>query len=366
MIELQTRALATRTASPGSDSVRYTLHDLSHSFARQTTSLRPRTVLYACRDLVHTHPKNFDLLDAEIANIIGALSPLGDAQEVEEQRLVLSVIAKLVIGDAYFAARGHTPRSLKLLEVAAGWAEAHGEMVWAHHFVTKLGDAYRVQYHQFEKALTSYQEGARLAQLTGDKAREAILTSLCGIAQHHLERSSDEMFKRAYYLAREANDGDAVGQVLQHRGFIATFYENWSLVESLNLEAIRVARTLINEVNADRARADDLLYFSLLNLGEAKRKLGNFGEAVTIRKEALAIAKTYENQLWQAYALHELGEMYLGAYQHEMARTYLQSALELYKANNAAARVKEIQTLLSVRIHAELTLGTYLDSMEVA
>lgn len=346
LIELQTRALATRTASPGSDLVRYTLHDLSHSFARQKTALRPQSVLHACRDLVHAYPKDFDILDAEIANVIGALSPLQDAQEVKEQRLVLSVIAKLVIGDAYFAARGHTPRSLKLLEMAAKWAEAHGELVWAHHFVTKLGDAYRVQYHEFEKALTSYQEGARLAQLTGDKAREAILTSLCGIAQHHLAHSPNETFERAYRLAREANNLDAIGQVLQHRGFVAGFYENWKLVESLNIEAIRVARSFSNMSREDRARADDLLYFSMLNLGEAKRKLGDFEEAATIRKEALDIATMYKNQMWQAYALNELGEMYLEVHEYDTARNHLQAALELYKINNAVARVEQVEELL--------------------
>ncbi len=346
LIELQTRALATRTASPGSDLVRYTLHDLSHSFARQKTTLRPQSVLRACSDLVHAHPKDFDILDAEITNVIGALSPLQDAQEVKGQRSVLSVMAKLVIGDAYFAARGHTPRSLKLLEVAAKWAEALEELVWAHHFVTKLGDAYRVQYHQFERALTSYQTGAKLAQLTGDKAREAILTSLCGIAQHHLARSPNETFERAYQLAREADNLTAIGQVLQHRGFVAGFYDNWKLVESLNIEAGRVARSFSNTTDEERTRADDLLYFSLLNLGEAKRKLGNFEEAVTIRKEALDIAVTHKNQMWQAYALHELGEMYLEVPEYETAEGYLRKALKLYKTNHAAAEVTEVQQLI--------------------
>ena len=343
LIELQTRALATRTANPGSDVVRYTLHDLSHSFARQNTTLRPQTVLRACQSLVHADPKDFETLDAEIANVMGAL---GAAQERGDQRTLLRVMADLVIGDAYFSARGHTPRSLKLLEVAVGWAKESGELMWAHHFVTKLGDAYRVQYHEFEKALRAYSEGARLAQLVGDKAREAILTSLCGIAQHHLKRSPEEAFRRAYQLAQEVNDLDAIGQVLQHRGFVAGFYNNWKLVASLNKEALKVSHSFSNTSGADRARADDLLYFSLLNLGEAKRKLGNFGEAITIRQEALNIATKCKNQMWQAYALHELGEMYLEAHQAKKAETYLKEALNLYKVNHAVAEVEQVQKLL--------------------
>ena len=343
LIELQSRALATRTASPGSDVVRYTLHDLSHSFARQNATLRPQTVLRACQSLVHADPRDFETLDAEIANVIGALSA---AQERGDQRTLLRVMADLVIGDAYFSARGHTPRSLKLLEVAFHWAKEFGELEQAYFLAGKLGDAYRVQYHEFEKALRAYSEGARLARLVEDTAREAILTSLCGIAQHHLKRSPEKTFERAYQLAREAGEALTMVLVLQHRGFVAGFYENWKLVESLNVEATEVAHTSTYSSKADRARADDLIFFSLLNLGEARRKLGCFEEAVICRKEALEIAKAYNNQMWQAYALHELGEMYLESRQAKTAETYLKEALNLYKVNHAVAEVKQVQELL--------------------
>lgn len=344
LIELHTRALAERVATPGSDLVRYALHDLSHSFARENNIVRDRTVIRAAHTFVADNARNFEALDVEVGNLTGALEAM---RETGDKETLVDTMSNLVIGDAYFSARGHTPRSLALLEVAIGWAKEQGRLEKAHDLSARLGDAYRVQYHEYAKALDAYTEGARLARLLDNMAREAILTSLCGVSQHHLKQSSDKTFEQAYQLARQTNNGVIVGQILQHRGYVAAFYNNWVLVERLNTEAVEIAHVLIRKSDIERSRADDLLFFSLLNLGEAKRKLGNFEEAVALRNKALEIATAQNNQMWQAYALHELGEMYSDNRQRDIAKKYLEEALNLYKANNAQARVKQIQQLLA-------------------
>ena len=344
LIELHTRALAERAASPGSDLVRYTLHDLSHSFARQNTTVRAQTVVRACRDFVATAKKDFERLEAEIGNIVGAL---GAAQEAEERGVLVDVMADLVIGEAYFSARGHTPRSLGLLEVAVRWAKEVGQLEKAHNLAGKLGDTYRVQYHKHTEALKAYTEAAKLSHLTNNAARTAIFLSMCGIERHELGLSPDVDFKRAYQLAVESNDGVALGQVLQHRGYVAGIHGNWRMVERLNAEAVELAHKLRDDPKADRGRADDLLFFTLLNLGEAKRKLDKFEEAVSVRKEALNLAEVRDNRLWQAYALHELGEMHLDVGEREVAESYLEEAINLYEANNAHARVEQVRRLLT-------------------
>lgn len=344
LIELQTRALAARTVNPGSDLVRYTLHDLSHSFARQNTTLRQQTVIRACHNLVSAESQNFELLDAEIGNIVGAL---GAAQEAEARPVLVDIMAELVIGEAYFSARGHTPRSLRLLEVAVRWAKELGQLERAHFLAGRLGDTHRVQYHQYAKALAAYTEGAKLARLVKNTPREATLMSLCASTRFLLGQSSEEEFERAYQLARQTGDGLIIGHILQNRGYVAAFYHNWALVESLNAEAVKVAHALARTSGVEQARIDDLLFFSLLNLGEAKRKLGDFEAALTLRKEALEIATTRNKQLWQAYALHELGEMYLDVQQRQVAEHYLKEALRLYEANNAQAEIDLVQQLLT-------------------
>lgn len=341
--ELQQQALAERRAQPGSDVVRYLLHDLSYSFARHNTTLRAGTVLRACRTFVSENAHAFELLGAEMPNLVGALETARDAGQRE---LLVEVMAQLVVGDAYFSARGHSPRSLKLLEVALSWAKELGQLERAHYLATKLGDAHRTLYHQYAKALSAYQEGARLARLIRHSAREALLTSLCGFMQDYLGSSSNTEFDHAYKLAEQANDRFVLAQILQHRGSIAWKQQNWRLMEQLNQEEVDIVQSLSQTSGRKQEEINDYLFFAILNLGEAKRRLGHFEEAVSLRLQALDIAVLRDNQLYRAYALHELGEMYIDVGQGQKAEGYLHEALSLYKANNAMAEVDEVERII--------------------
>ena len=344
LIELHTRALAERVASPRSDMERYVLHDLSHSFARQNTTLRTQTVIRACRDLVAEFGTHFETLDAEIANVVGSLDA---AREEGDRQVLVDVMAELVVGEAYFSARGHAPRSLSLLATAVEWAKEREQYERAHDLAGRLGDAYRVQYHDYEKALEAYSEGVELARYIENLSREAILTSLCGIVQHHLGHPPKKAFERAYQLAKQADDPLALGQVLQHRGYVAGFRDDWEAVERFSTEAVEVARSAKEDCSVNQTRVDYNLFFALLNLGEAKRNRHKLEEAVAKRKEALEIAEKRDNQMWQAVANHELGITYLDKRQPEEAKNSLEKALNLYEANHARAKVLEVQQLLS-------------------
>ncbi len=54
-------------------------------------------------------------------------------------------------------------------------------------------------------------------------------------------------------------------------------------------------------------------------------------------------------RLWQAYALHELGEMYMDAQQRQIGEHYLEKALKLYDANHARAEADQVERLLTER-----------------
>ena len=339
--ELQTQALAERRTQPGSDVVRYLLHDLSYSFARHNGTLRAGSVLRACQTFVSENIHTFELLGAEMPNLVGALET---ARDQGQREVLVEVMAQLVIGDAYFSARGHSPRSLKLLEVALAWAKELGMLERAHYLAGRLGDTYRNLYHQYDKALAAYQEGARLARLIRNPSREATLTSLCGIARHHLGQSSNQDFERAYQIARQANDNLVIGVILQHRSYTAWSKKNWEAMERFSRETVELA-TKLNQI-ARTDQADHISFYALLNLGEAKRKLGHFEEAVALRFQALDLAASRDNQLWQAYALHELGEMYMDIEQLQKAEGYLQEALTLYETNNAKAEVNRVKQIL--------------------
>ena len=358
LIELQTRALAERVANPGSDVERYVLHDLSHSFARQNTTLRTQTVIRACRDLVAEFGTHFETLDVEIANVIGAL---GAAQEAGDRQVLVDVMAELVIGEAYFSARGQTPRSLSLLATAVEWAKELEQYERAHDLAGRLGDAYRVQYHDYGKALEAYRKGEKFARRANNTAREAIFVSLCGVTRCLKQREGvegvplpkqaveevEEVFTRAHQLAKKAGDGFATGQILQHQGYLAGLQKDWEAAESFCEKAVEIARTLRLTPGDNTARADDNLFFALINLGEARRHLRNFKGAVAAREESLEIAKKRDNQLWQADALHELGEMHLAVGQCQKAEPWLEEALTLYEANHAQAEADRVRQLLS-------------------
>ncbi len=345
--ELQTQALAERRTTPGSDVVRYLLHDLSYSFARHNGTLRAGSVLRACQTFVSENARAFEILGAEMPNIVGALET---ARDQSQREVLVEVMAQLVIGDAYFSARGHSPRSLKLLEVALSWAKELGMLEQAHYLAGKLGDTYRNLYHQYDKALKAYMEGARLARLIRNPSREAILTSVCGVARHHLGQSSNQDFERAYQIARQADDDFVIGVILQHRSHVAWSEKNWKAMERFSQETVELATKLRQVLGANQA--DHMSFYGLLNLGEAKRKLGDFEEAVTLRLQALDIAISRDNQLWRAIALHELGEMYIDAKQHQKAENYLREALELFEKNNAQARANLVKQIL-VELSAE-------------
>ncbi len=344
LIELHTRALAERVATPGSDLVRYALHDLSHSFARENNIVRSGTVIRACLEFTAERRADFQAVDIEIGNIIGALEM---ARELSDKAGLVAIMANLAVGETYFLARGHSPRSLALLEVGISWAKERGQLHKAHHFATNLGNARRVQHRDFTRALKAYGEGAQLARLSKDPAREAVLLCLCAVCQRNLGLESETNFERAYALAQGAKDDDALGQILQNRAYVAALDQAWETVERYSKEGVDLARAMLVSGEGDRARSDNLLFYSLLTLGEARRNLGSVDEALRLRNEALALAESRDNLLWQAYAHHDIGEMYFEIGQAELSTVYLKRAAHLYTLSHAEAEVREVEALLS-------------------
>ena len=156
LIELQRRALTERIAKAGSDVVIYGLHDLAFSFAKANNNIRTTSLIKACSNFVKTHRRNFEQLEAEQSNI---LSSIEAAQQGNNDEIFIDMMQSLVLqGNAYYTARGHNPRSLKLLEAAADTAKRNKELEKAHYFKSKLGDACQDASGSLDAALTNYQE----------------------------------------------------------------------------------------------------------------------------------------------------------------------------------------------------------------
>ena len=72
LFELQKRGLAERITNYGSDSIAYSLHDLARSFAKNKHHFRLSTIQQASKQFMQTHKRNFDLIDCDLANLLGA------------------------------------------------------------------------------------------------------------------------------------------------------------------------------------------------------------------------------------------------------------------------------------------------------
>ena len=339
LIDLQRRGLAQRQSKIGSDVITFQLHDLIFSFAKANNNLRESTFIYACHNFLQRHKRNFEILDEELENILGSAQIAATLQPAS----FVSVMKDLVVGDAYFQARGHTRASLELLTRAVSEAENQQDHSTAHYLLARLGDTYRVLYADYDKALIAYHKALNLAKELQDQHREAVLLSLIGGTRFQQAATDvDDYFEQAYQLARATQDDLALSLVLQHRGFVAGKREDWQAAHEFSLEAVSVAERLCQ--GSQYTSSVEKLFFALLNLGETERKLGDFEKALMHRHKALAIAKKEHNELWQAYASQEIGEMYHDANQPSKALHYFQDALGLYQSNNARA---DIETLIS-------------------
>jgi DNA-binding SARP family transcriptional activator len=326
LAELQKRGLADRVSEAGSDVISYRLHDLVFSFARANNNLRPSTAMRAGKRFLDKHKHHFDVLDADINNMLGAV----EVAKKTDTRLFVEMMRSLVVGNAYYHARGHSPRSFELLKVAVEKAKELVDLEAAHYLVARMGDTYRELYGNLDKALEAFEEALELAQTLNNSEREAIMLGLVGIVKFKLEKQDAKGFlEKGYNLAKTLRLDAARSRILQHLGYVACYDQDWEAARAYNLEAVELVQ------DSSQAEQRRNLFFSFLNLGEAEMKLGNLGAALSTRQRALALVENQGNSLLRAYALEGLGEIYHELGNRLLAQAHFQQALELFYQNNA-------------------------------
>ncbi len=341
LMELAQRALADRVVEAGSDVITYRLHDLAFSFAKANKNLRRATLLKACFGFTRKYYEHFEEMEAEIGNVLGSLET---AKDQGQNNVLIDLMYLLTTeGNAYYAARGHTPRSLKLLEITVKIAQQEGQLDKAHYLSTKLGNAFRELLGDFKRALEFYELALELARATKNTSREAILLALIGMTRFEGGLGKeDDYFDKAYDLADGLNDDLALSHVLQNMGYIAGVKGNYAQAKPLCVKAVEVAERLQGSASIAKARAEHYLFYSLLNLGDAIGKLGDFENALVKLQEAFELAKKSDNQLWEAYALQEMAGVYHNTGQKDIAKEYYLKAIDFYESNNAHAKLNTI------------------------
>ena len=339
--DLQRRGLARLVPQTGSIPTHYRLHDLTYSYARgmfaQENGDRAALVA-AVQQLVAQRPEDYDLLEFEQHNILAAART---AHRFDDNGALIDIIKVLAVDGEYFAARGHTETSLELLIAAIDAAKAKERHEVAHYLLTKLGNAYRDFYKDFDNALKAYQEALELAP---NANRKAIILTMIG-SNRFMQGTDDaeNYYSQAEQIARDNDDTSALLVVLQHRGNYAMKKQDFELGWRLSDEAVKIA---------EGAKQHTYLFFSLLNRGGCEHFLGQLSQALSTHQEAYQLAQAQKNHLWTAHALRDIGEDYHALRDRTQAQQHLEEALELLRQSGATANVVDLIRYMRERNYA--------------
>jgi tetratricopeptide (TPR) repeat protein len=257
------------------------------------------------------------------------------------------MMRQLVVGNAYYHARGHSPRSFELLKVAVEKAKELGDLKAAHHLVAKLGNIYREFYGDLDKALKAFEEALELARQLNDHHREAVILSLIGVVKFDQKaKDANKYLEQAYKLSKSKNDDLGLNLVLQNMSYVVGNEENYEKARELSLESIQVSQRLANNTASEKSEIDYTLFFSTLNLGVAEHRLGCFENALVTYQNALNLARERNNDLWAGYVLQEMGELYHSMKNRSLAQETLNHALNLYRQNSAKSDEETLKNFI--------------------
>jgi DNA-binding SARP family transcriptional activator len=345
LFSLVQRGLAERVSKPGSDLVSYRIHDLAHSYAKVNCFQRTSTLVRSSLTFLRTHKDDVELIDTDIANILAAVQV---AKERGRDNELVDFMYLLTVEGTYYLARGHTRRSVDMLELAIQKAKQKGMIEKAHYLLGKLGNYYQNFLGKSEQALKIYQEATAIAHELGNKGREALLLGVMGQVKANQQELEDAAIyaDQAYQLAKEYGDDYILSDVLGQVSYIAGLRGEVQRANQLLRESLNLLDKLEKNGRIAAAELVQDKFYLLLNLGESEYQLNNFDEAFSLRQQALRIAKDEANQLWMALAYQVIGEMHYSTGHHELARENIQQALQLFEANNALKEVEAVQHFL--------------------
>jgi tetratricopeptide (TPR) repeat protein len=338
--ELEQRGLVNERVSEGI--YYYQVHDLAYSYARTTFTskgLSYEPVIAACHDYAIDYLSELPRLDIEISNLLEAAeTALGQL----DSATFLSIMSALAVDGPYFAARGHSSRTLSLMRSAIEQAEKTEALETAHYLWSKLGNAYDSLLGQLKLALNAYQHALERARDLGNYQREAILLTVIGTVRFRQDASdSDDYHQQAEAIARQHNDPVVLSQVLHNRGAQA-------LLKDHNAYDPAKGRDLSAEAAAiAKEQGLSALYFSSLsNQGAGENYLGDYEKALQTHSTAYDFAKSEGNYYRMGEAIYSMAEDYHGLNERLNAQTCFNQALNFFKECGASQLLETVQIFM--------------------
>ena len=318
------------------------LHDLTYSYANalyERGSNKP-DIVTAVRQYVQAHVDDYDALDFELVNILGAARV---AYRNGNSEVLIDIMKLLAVDGQYLEARGPAAISLELLEAAINSAKRADNKEIAHYLLAKLGNMHLNYLTQSDQALEAYTKSLELAREINNRPREAILLSI--IASTRFVQGQDDAsdyYADAYQVAQESSDPNTIALILNHR----CYYEGQKSPPDYETsryyadEAVKIAREY---------HLDTRLYVSLINRANCERELGQLEQALETDVEAQQIAREKGNYLWMAQTTHSIGEDFHALGLRDRAGSALNDALDLYVQIGHRLKIDQLRVFMKQR-----------------
>jgi DNA-binding SARP family transcriptional activator len=308
----------------------YRIHDLTYSYARdifrkQGGDRYRQVTVDAVQNFVADHSQDYDGLEFEQVNILGAVQA---AHRAEEYGVSLGILSQLAT-DGYLDARGYAPLMLECIEdaidVGMQMGPDHHETL--HFLTTKRGNAF-ANSGDLDRALTAYEIALELAPNLHRKA--IILCVIGGVRFRQGADDYDDYLEEAYRIAKAEKDDIALGRVLEFRGNCVKIKGDYEAAHHLYTQSVEVAKR-----TGDNRR----LVFSLYNLAIAKTDLGHHQQALVIHQRIHQLGQDNSNHEWVAMAASGMARSYHNLGKHSEVHNHLKTALTLYRkiGDNKAA-----------------------------
>ena len=319
----------------------YRMHDLTYSYLyfefMKTGELR--RIIEATRIYIHEYVSNYDALELDLMNILGAAK---SAQRIDDDKSLIDIMCQLVVEANYFGARGYPQQGIDLLKQAISLALESGDRGSAHYLIAKLGNAYLYFLGDAERAVEAYKESLKQAQFIKDREREALLWIATGTAVHFTGAPEEQIYDCW-------DKAQTIAESIQNEYVLAFVYLEKSAYEMEKEPADYEKGIQYADASIKAARQGDFSHFlvsGLLNRATAERATQRLNQALDTDMEALAIAENQQNDYQIAEAMYAIGEDYDCLNERDFASKFLNASLHSFMELGSNLQVKNVREFM--------------------
>ena len=335
LTNLVRRGLAKPKRIQGSKILRFTLHNLAHSYTRTNPQLNFTHAIQGVTTYVDNHIDAMDALDAERNNILKIAEQAQAQGKIEE---FLYIMYALTVTSNYLKSRGYDDLLLRLMDTAIETSRERDDKERLHYLLGRRADAYNKR-GKYKQAISSYEESFLLADELGLEARAVIVRSVGSRAYVIMKQydKAKELLDAAEQIAEKLNRDEHKARVLEGRAFLAGTQEDWQTALLVLQEQLKLI---------EKSHNQELLFYALTNLVSITTELKEFRQAQTYLTRAETVAKDNANRVWDAIVTRAKSGLYHGQGKRAEAENALNQARKQFESLNRLGDVEELEKFM--------------------